>query len=303
MKLPPMHALMCFEAAARHLSITKAAEELFVTASAVSQQVSKLEAMTGVRLFIRSPRRLELTTRGRVYLRIIHPAFLQIEEATRRLTEQAGQQKISLSCTSEFAVQWLLPRLSAFEAANPGIEIQINTTHRKVDLLSEGIDFAVRHGTGNYPGLLSVCLIHDPLWPVCSPQLLPSQELRMSPTQLTAYPLLHDEHRAGWALWFEALGISRDHAERGVVFKDSSGVLEAAKAGKGMALIRRNLIADELSDGTLVCPLLSPVDSPLAYFLVCDESALLQPVNRLFRDWITTLAAAERDSSQGVCLD
>lgn len=303
MKLPPMNALVCFEAAARHLSITKAAEELFVTASAVSQQVAKLEAITGVRLFIRSPRRLELTTEGRVYLRAIRPAFLQIEEATQRLTEESRQQRISLSCTSGFAVQWLLPRLPEFEAANSGVEIMINTTHRKVDLLSEGVDFAVRHGIGNYPGLVSECLIHDPLWPVCSPQLLSSQDLRISPEQLSGYPLLHDEHRADWALWFEACGIGREQAERGPVFIDSNGVIEAAKAGRGIALVRRTLITEELSDGTLICPLLSPVDSPLAYFLVCDESALLLPVNRRFRDWISTRAAADSHSFQPVCGD
>ena len=100
---------------------------------------------------------------------------------------------------------------------------------------------------------------------------------------------------------FDAQGYGRKHAERGPVFIDSNGVIEAAKAGKGIALVRRTLIADELSAGTLICPLLRPVDSPLAYFLVCDESALLQPVNRRFRDWIVTLAAADNHAFQVVC--
>ncbi len=146
-----------------------AADELCVTSSAVSQQIAKLESMTNSRLFIRSPRRLELTTEGRIYLRAIRPAFNQIAEATQRLMNEGKANKVTVSCTSGFAIQWLLPRLPAFEKANAGVEVQISTTNRQVDLLSEGIDFAIRHGAGDYPGLESECLINDKLLPVCSP--------------------------------------------------------------------------------------------------------------------------------------
>ena len=114
MKLPPLHALMCFEAAARHLSMKKAAEDLCVTSSAVSQQIAKLEEIVNVRLFLRSPRYLELTREGRIYLRAIRPAFNQIAEATQRLMDEGKPNKITISCTSGFAIQWLLPRLPAF---------------------------------------------------------------------------------------------------------------------------------------------------------------------------------------------
>ncbi|KAB8306345.1 transcriptional regulator GcvA [Erwinia endophytica] len=298
MKLPPLHALMCFESAARHMSMKKAAEELCVTSSAVSQQIAKLEGMINIRLFIRSPRSLELTTEGRIYLRAIRPAFGQIAEATQRLMNEGKSNKITVSCTSSFAIQWLLPRLPVFEQANPGVEVQINTTNRRVDLLSEGIDFAVRHGRGIYPGLESECLLNDRLRPVCSPRLIAPEYRLSSPLEMTGYTLLHDEHRMDWALWFNAVDIPDADTDKGPVFVDSNGVLEAAIAGKGIALIRSALIQEELNNGTLVNPLRMAIDSPIAYYLVYDESAILQRMSRRFRDWITATAAAEKNEDQ-----
>ena len=299
MKLPPLHALMCFESAARHMSMKVAAEELCVTSSAVSQQITKLEDMTNIRLFIRSPRRLELTTEGRIYLRAIRPAFCQIAEATQRLMDDGKINKVTVSCTGGFAIQRLLPRLPAFEKANPGVEVQISTTNRRVDLLSEGIDFAIRHGAGSYPGMESECLVNDRLLPVCSPRLISPEHRLLSPYDITGYTLLHDEHRQDWALWFSALGISDARTDTGPVFVDSNGVIEAAIAGKGIALIRSTLVHEELGNGLLINPLKISVASPIAYYLVYDESAILQKISRRFRDWITT-AAASRDQHSTV---
>lgn len=268
-----------------------AAEELCVTSSAVSQQIAKLENMLNVRLFIRSPRRLELTTEGRIYLRAIRPAFSQIAEATQRLMNEGKANKVSVSCTSGFAIQWLLPRLPAFEQANPGVEVQISTTNRQVDLLSEGIDFAIRHGAGNYPGLESECLVNDKLLPVCSPRLIPAQCELSSPDDMAKYTLLHDEHRLDWAAWFRGLDIGDVNTDTGPVFIDSNGVIEAAIAGKGIALVRHALVREELESGLLINPLKTPVNSPIAYYLVYEESAILQKISRRFRDWITVIAA------------
>lgn len=295
MKLPPLHALMCFESAARHLSMKKAAEELCVTSSAVSQQIAKLEDMTRMRLFIRSPRSLELTDEARIYLRAIRPAFSQIAEATQRLMNEGKPNKITLSCTSGFAIQWLLPRLAGFEKENPGVEVQISTTNRRVDLLSEGIDFAVRHGTGHYPGLESECLLNDRLRPVCSPRLISQEQPLSSALDITRYTLLHDEHRMDWAVWFNAIGIAGADTDKGPVFVDSNGVLEAALAGKGIALMRSALIREELKHGTLISPLRTAIDSPIAYYLVYDETAILPRISRRFRDWISATAAADKN--------
>jgi LysR family glycine cleavage system transcriptional activator len=269
-----------------------AAEELCVTSSAVSQQVAKLEDMTNIRLFIRSPRRLELTTEGRIYLRAIRPAFSQIAEATQRLMDEGKTNKVTVSCTSGFAIQWLLPRLPAFEKANPGVEVQISTTNRRVDLLSEGIDFAIRHGAGSYPGMESECLVSDRLLPICSPRLIPPEHGLLSPNDIAGYTLLHDEHRLDWAVWFRALGIADANTDTGPIFVDSNGVIEAAIAGKGIALVRSTLVREELESGLLINPLEIAVNSPIAYYLVYEESAILQKISRRFRDWITTAAAA-----------
>lgn len=295
MKMPPLHALMCFESAARLMSMKAAAVELCVTSSAVSQQIAKLENMTNIRLFIRSPRRLELTTEGRIYLRAIRPAFIQIAEATQRLMNEGKANKVTVSCTSSFAIQWLLPRLPAFEKANPGVEVQISTTNRQVDLLSEGIDFAIRHGAGNYPGLESECLVNDKLLPVCSPRLITREYDLSSPGDMANYTLLHDEHRLDWAVWFRALGIEDVNTDTGPVFIDSNGVIEAAIAGKGIALVRSALVTEELESGLLINPLQVEVNSPIAYYLVYDESAILQKISRRFRDWITLTAAAQHE--------
>lgn len=275
------------------MSIKAAAGELCVTASAVSQQIAKLENMTNTRLFIRSPRRLELTTEGRIYLRAISPAFIQITEATQRLMGVRQVNKVTVSCTSGFAIQWLLPRLPEFEKANPGVEVQISTTNRQVDLLSEGIDFAIRHGVGSYPGLESECLVNDKLLPVCSPRLITTEHELSSPGDLAKYTLLHDEHRLDWAVWFRAQGISDVNTDTGPVFIDSNGVIEAAIASKGIALVRSTLVREELESGLLINPLKIPVDAPIAYYLVYEESAILQRISRRFRDWITAIAAAE----------
>jgi LysR family glycine cleavage system transcriptional activator len=273
----------------------KAAEDLCVTSSAVSQQIAKLEEIVNVRLFLRSPRYLELTREGRIYLRAIRPAFNQIAEATQRLMDEGKPNKITISCTSGFAIQWLLPRLPAFEKMNPGVEVQISTTNRRVDLLSEGIDFAVRHGMGHYPGLESDCLLNDRLRPVCSPQLISLEKALSSPLDITRFTLLHDEHRMDWALWFRAVGINNADTDKGPVFVDSNGVIEAVLAGKGIALLRGVLVREEIESGRLINPLRVAIESPIAYYLVYDESAVLQRMSRRFRDWIVSTAAAEKN--------
>ncbi|WOA53974.1 transcriptional regulator GcvA [Dickeya solani] len=291
MKLPPLHALMCFEAAGRLLSMKKAAEELHVTPGAVSQQITSLENKLERQLFVRSVRSLTLTPQGQLYLQSIMPAFSRIALATERLTAADHPHVITLSCTSGFTTQWLLPRLPAFEAQYPGCEVRINTTHRLVDLAAEGITFAVRHGSGHYPDVIADRLLDDGLIPVCSPSWLNDRERLASPQEILDAVLLHDEHRADWALWFRAIGIENAQTDQGPIFVDSNGVIEAAIAGAGIALVRQSLIGRELAEGKLVSPFQINVDSPLAYYLIYDASALLSRTNRCFRDWLLSEAA------------
>ncbi|MGA7585741.1 MAG: transcriptional regulator GcvA [Rouxiella badensis] len=293
MKLPPLHALMCFEAVARHMSMKKAAEELSVTPGAISQQIAKLEDLMRVRLFVRGPRAIELTSQGRIYLRAIKPAFSQIAEATQRLRDEGNNNRLTISCTSSFATQWFLPRLPEFESLHPGVEVRISTTNRLVDLLSEGVDFAIRHGTDKFPALESELLLNDNLQVVCSPGLIPANVTFSGPRDILRYTLLHDEHRLDWRLWFRALGVDDSDANCGPVFINSNGVIDAALAGKGIALIRGSLIEQEMAEGRLVSPISAAVTVSTGYHLVYDESALLTRLGKKFRDWIVSRAKSE----------
>ena len=270
-----------------------AAEELHVSPAAVSQQIAKLEKTLGVQLLIRSTRRVELTEAGKIYLREVEPALRRIAEATQRVTRKPERVAITVSCTVGFAMQWLLPRLPGFQAQEPGIDIRINTTNRLVNLLTEDVDFAVRHGSGTYPGLEVERLINDRLHPVCSPALLPEGARLSAPVDLAGFPLLHDEHRGDWAMWLRAVGADNVDPDRGPIFVESKGAIDAAVAGQGMALVRKSMVRDELSSGKLVIPFHTAIETPIAYYLVYDSTVLLQKHHERFRKWIVAQADAD----------
>jgi LysR family glycine cleavage system transcriptional activator len=273
------------------MSIKLAAEELNVTAGAVSQQVAKLEEILGMPLFARTSRRMELTEAGKTYLRAVSPALRHIEQATQRITQQQAKI-VTVSCTPGFAMQWLLPRLPQFQAIHPDIDVRINTTNKLVDLLVDEVDFAVRHGLGAYAGLQAERMIDDHLYPVCSPALLPACSSLLSPTELPGFALLHDEHRDDWRLWLRAMGIDIDPST-GPVFVASKGAIDAAVAGLGVALARKSLIRDELASGKLVMAFPNAAEAPIAYHLVYDSTVLLHQHCQRFRKWILAEAEVE----------
>jgi LysR family glycine cleavage system transcriptional activator len=284
MQLPPLLALRFFEATARHLSVKLAAEELCVTPGAASQQLRKLEEYLGCPLFERLPRGLALTTAGREYQTACQEALALIGHATAKLT-RTQRHTIVVSCTPSFATQWLVPKLLGFMQTSPEIDVHVSTTNRLVDLNHEGVDFAIRHGLGRYPGLKVETLVQDDLIPVCSPQLIaPRKSAKLS--DITAQRLLHDEHRDDWRLWFEAQGISNVDCNAGVVFTDSNAAIEAALAGLGYALVRRALVASEIASGRLLCVKAPALRTPLAYHLVYRAETLIDSALRSFRDWI-----------------
>lgn len=294
MNLPPLYAVLCFSAVGRKSSVKIAAEELHVSPAAVSQQIAKLEKTLGVQLLIRSTRRVELTEAGKIYLREVEPALRRIAEATQRVTRKPERLTITVSCTVGFAMQWLLPRLPAFQALEPRIDVRINTTNRLVNLLTEEIDFAVRHGSGTYPGLEAERLINDRLHPVCSPSLLPDGARLSAPGDLARFPLLHDEHRGDWDMWLRSVGADHVDPNQGPIFVESKGAIDAAVAGQGIALMRKSMVRDELSGGKLVIPFHTAIETPIAYYLVYDSTVLLQKHNEHFRKWIIAQADADR---------
>ncbi|AVS63838.1 LysR family transcriptional regulator [Paracidovorax avenae] len=290
MRLPPLASVRFFEAAARHLSVRAAAAELHVTPGAVSQQVRRLEDFLGCALFERLPRGLALTPAGRDYLAACAEALALVGHATARLQALGQRRVVRLSCTAGFAVQWLVPRLEDFSRVAPDVDVHVSTTDRVVDLASEDIHFAVRHGLGVAPGLQAEVLVADDLVPVCSPRLIaPRRVPRM--TDITGARLLHDGHRGDWRLWCEANGALVD-CSQGVVFTHSNGTIEAALAGRGFALARQGFVAGEIAARTLVAVRSAALATPLAYRLVYRPEVLVDPALRSFRDWITAQAAS-----------
>lgn len=290
--LPSLSALRAFEAAARHLSMTLAARELHVTPGAVSLQIRDLEASLGVQLFVRHARSLSLTGAGADYFQSLRSAFITMREATMALKSRLQPEVITLSCTTGFAMQWLLPRLHGLEAAHPTLDLRIGTTARLVDFSRDGVDLAVRHGLGDYPGLVSERLIDDELVVVATQAL--AQELARAepgaspqPEALSGHTLIHDVSRDDWRLWLEGQGASSVDWRKGpVIAADSNGALEAARAGLGFALIRYGFVARDLQDGRLKAPFAKGLHSRFAYYLVYPQRALEKPTTRLLRQWL-----------------
>ncbi len=293
MRLPPLVSVRFFEAAARHLSVRRAAAELHVTPGAMSQQVRKLEDFLGCALFERQARGLALTAAGRDYQAACGEALGRIGQATSRLLAAHERRVVLVSCTPGFAAQWLVPRLQTFLQTAPLLDVHVSTTQRLVDLQAEGVQFAVRHGCGPYPGLRSERLLDDDLIAVCSPRLVAPR--RMARTHdITGERLLHDGQRDDWRLWCQARGLPGVDCAQGVVFAHSNGAVEAALAGRGFALVRRALVARELAARSLVGVQGDDgLPTPLAYHLVYAPDTLIDPALRQFRDWIVAQAAEE----------
>jgi len=291
MHLPPLSTVRSFEATARHGSAARAAEELHVTPGAISQQLRKLEEFVGQRLFERQARGLVLTDAGRVLLAGCQEALAALQRATAQLRHQ--RQVLLVSCTPVFAAQWLVPRLQDFLQSAPEVDVHVSTTARLVDLAAEGVHFAVRHGLGRYAGLQARRLLDDDLQPVCSPLWVAHRPTAQA-ADITAAGLLHDGQRDDWQLWARAAGRPQLDTSQGIVFVDSNAAIEAALAGRGVALARRSMVVSELEQGRLLALQVPPLVTPLAYYLVFREPTLAQPAARRFHDWLLAQAALAR---------
>ncbi len=278
-RLPSLSGLRAFEATARNLSVTLAADELSVTPGAVSLQIRDLEEALGVRLFERKPRRLILTEDGEGYFKAMRSAFRLMREATEELLIRArSPATLLISCTPTFAAQWLVPRLPRFEERLPGADIRISASNRLVDFVRDGVDIAIRHGFGRYEGLVSERLLDDDLVPVIAPALNERIPLDAPadapPADLANHVLIHDVHRQDWRLWLESMGVTDIDTQRGPVFTDSNGAIEAAKAGDGVVLVRLSLVAREIQERRLIAPFSKGVATGLAYYIVYPPGAL-----------------------------
>src|ERR1700750_1097012 len=206
-RLPPLNSLRALEAAARHESFTRAAEELFVTQGAVSQQVKALESGLGIKLFNRERQRLIITEAGRAYLTVVRDALDRLAVGTDRLLQRQNAGVLTVSTSPDFAAKWLVHRLGHFAEAHPEIDLRVSATLHHVDFAREEVDLAVRHGDGNWPGLDTVRLSSEQLFVVCSPKLLSGKRRISKPADILKFPLIHMDSRADWKNWLQGAGI------------------------------------------------------------------------------------------------
>jgi LysR family glycine cleavage system transcriptional activator len=297
-RLPPLNAVRAFEAAARHLSFIKAAEELHVTPGAVSQHVKALEDWLGCILFRRLPRGVLLTDAGQSYWPELRDILDRLESVSQRIRTFDDGRELSVSTLPSFAARWLIPRLGSFRERCPGIEVRVVASVALADFQRDGIDVAIRFGAGHYPGLYSELLMAEEVYPVCSPRLLENGPPLRAPDDLRHYTLLHDlpdpngVHELDWVKWLIAVGARGVDATRGPRFTYTHMSLQAAIAGQGVALATSVLIGDDLATGRLVRPLRESILSPFRYYLVCAEPALRLPKVAAFRTWTIEQAAA-----------
>jgi len=285
--LPPLRALQAFEAVARHLSFARAAEELCVTPAAVSQQVKLLEDRLGVVLFRRGAR-LGLELHAAPAAAALTEAFDRLARAADRLVPETLARPLVVSAPPAFASRWLVPRLERFHARHPEIELHLSATLRLVDLEREGVDVAIRYGSGRYPGLQVERLRLEEVVVVAVPRL--AERLR-HPADLCAAPLLvnqtmgWDPNFPDWPTWLDGAGVTPASALRLRPFGDAALVIEAALAGLGAALVWRTLVCDELASGRLVALFPGrPLSS--AYHLVCSPERRHRPGLEAFRTWL-----------------
>jgi LysR family glycine cleavage system transcriptional activator len=293
-RLPALNALKAFEAAARHESFTRAAEELCVTQGAVSHQVKALEAELGIKLFNRERQRLIITEAGRDYLAVLRDAFDRIAVGTERLVQRQTSGVLTVSTSPDFAAKWLVNRLGRFAEAHPGIDLRISATLHHIDFAREDVDLAVRHGDGSWAGLDVARLSTEQLFAVCSPKLLRGRQRISKPADVLKFPLLHLDDRKDWARWLEAAGVANAELAHGPVLNRASMIIDAAVDGQGIALARTTLAAWDLINGRLVRPLAETLRLSKTYWIVCPKATSALPKIKTFREWL--LAEAADDS-------
>lgn len=300
-KLPPLNALRVFEAAARHLSFTKAAEELHVTPGAVSQQIKALEDFIGAPVFRRRRRTLLLTDEAQASLPILRDAFDRMAEAASLLSPQANTGRLTVSVAPSLAAKWLVPRLNNFHEQNPDIDVWVSAAMEVVDFSSGEVDLAIRYGGGKYPGVVVEHLMAESIIPVCSPRLMTSDRPLKTPQDLAHHALLHDgspdndESCPTWAMWLKAAGVKGVDGARGPKFNQSSLVIEAAVAGKGVALAKSQLALADLEAARLVVPFDLSTPTAFAYYIVHPPSRTQSPHVSAFKTWLHAEAGALGD--------
>jgi LysR family transcriptional regulator, glycine cleavage system transcriptional activator len=297
-RLPSLDTLRVFSVAARHLSFTKAAEELHLTQSAISHRVRALEEELGVALFNRLTRQLTLTPAGQALAPRVERAVADIARTIADLDAGSEGRRLAVTTLPSVASRWLVPRLPRFQACNPSIDLQLIADPSPLDLRSARVDLAIRFGHGAYPGYAVTMLMPDSVFPVCSPRLIANRERIESVEDLFELPLLHDSATEGdgsgsdWRSWLDHVGRSDMSCSDGQRFSDARLLIDVAALGLGVALARASLVTDLVADGTLICPLRLSAPTAFAYYLLALPEAAASPNIVSFGDWLQAEAAA-----------
>lgn len=279
----PLNALRAFEASARHLSFTRAGDELNVTQAAVSHQVKLLEHRLGVVLFKRLPRGLMITAEGEALLPVLGDAFDRMAEMLERLEGGRGREVLMLGAVGTFAVGWLLPRLADFQARHPLIDVRLSTHNNRVDMAAEGLDVAIRFGDGAWHGCDAEPLFEAPFSPLCAPRIAETLHV---PADLMQHTLLRSYRENEWPSWFAAAGITHPPPLLGgITFDSSLAMMEAATQGAGVALAPPRMFARQMTTGSIVMPF-ATTTSLGRYWLTRQISRPPTPAMTAFQDWI-----------------
>jgi LysR family glycine cleavage system transcriptional activator len=300
-RLPSLNGLRAFEAAARHLSFTQAASELNVTQTAISHQIKRLEEELGVRLFVRQNRALSLTSEARDYLPGIRAAFNDLRLATDRLLRKDDDHVLTVSTLASLAAKWLLPRLSAFQEAHPGIDVRITTSTGLVDFQRDNVDAAIRYGRGQWQGVRADWLMADEMFPVCSPALLQAPKPLKCPEDLRDHVLLHTSnvYSDDWRLWLTAAGLPADLPKQpGVTFDLIFVTVQAAIDGIGVAMGRTSYVQDDIAKGRLVVPFKIALPTDAGFYLVSPQGRTDSPKLAAFRQWLGASAQGQAQNGK-----
>ena len=288
-QLPPLDALVMFDAAARHLSFTRAAEELNVTQAAVSRQIRLLEENLGIRLFVRTHRNVELSSEGRAFQHSIHVALVHICNATNEI-RKFPQTSLVVAADQAVAGLWLTPRIRDFFKNCPDISIRLIVSDRREDCLRERVDVAIVHGDGDWPQFKSTLLFPEEVVPVCSSACVEKFGPVAGPESLLNFPLIEHEDEnwdwMNWRVWLTMNEVDLPPKHQKLLINNYALVIDAAEAGEGVALGWRYLVDDALRSGRLIRPVSNTVKTELGYYLVTHDRGRPNPAVDRFSEWV-----------------
>ena len=303
--LPPLNSLRAFEATGRHLSFSKAANELNVTPGAISQQIRGLEEFLDIRLFKRRNRSIVLTDPGQIFLPLLSDGFSRIAEAVDSVRRSQGDEPLTITAAPSFTSKWLIPRLCKFQALHPEIDVRIDASSRLVDFVREDIDVGIRFGTGEIEGLDSNYLFSFDLIPVCSPDLMHEGRALHELSDIRHHTLLHSQDTdfdpgfPDWAMWLATAGVDDVDTSRGIFFSQGEMVIEAAIEGQGIALAASVMAAGAIESGRLVQPFETRLPVRLSFHLITTRQKSRNSKIDAFRQWILDESAYLRDTETG----